>query len=641
MRHWGHKNRFVCAFLALLGWTQSTHAAATHVIPISFHQQGLVAIEWTSAIVEYDGASGNDFRIRLDFHFVEMQGALGAPAFTTAIQNVYHVFGDDSVGIPQVFPGMGLYWSSLLPGLPDGVQLNANPVQSPNFGRIFENVDGIGDIGNNIYSRQSLELPSIGNPTVVHWSVQRVGIVSNPSGQLTRGLDGTWIPLTGTFAAWQCLATIDGVQWNIATYYLPVEYCEFIDEWTPMTLSQEFGDGNLALRRTKVRYSDLRVSDGVTWFPLTEWMLTETTFEPSNDERFGWYTDGQALFSVCGDNAYATTATRTPGAMMFLDASASCGSNSIPSACDTDCNSNGMCDFDDVELGMSADCNANHVPDECEGGVIPRLALSDGFCPIHGINNLNYESYSDNRLGGNSVVTALAFGGTLSLANGSTTFVGPTFRSPAHFFPVVQNETNRGFVWLHPGNVSADGPTSIASTVKYTAEQSGDHRVVGAFARANDFMLAGDGVVVSIFRGTSAAQPIFSAAISSAHEANGDDPFLGMGVASFDLTISLVAGEDLRFAVFPGAPGDVDIAFDATALRFHIWTPTAHCLGDVNCDDSVDPDDVWPFVIALLDPPMYVAQFPTCQIAYANLNGDLAIDGRDISGFVSAILDQP
>lgn len=56
--------------------------------------------------------------------------------------------------------------------------------------------------------------------------------------------------------------------------------------------------------------------------------------------------------------------------------------------------------------------------------------------------------------------------------------------------------------------------------------------------------------------------------------------------------------------------------------------------GDLNCSGSVDVADVPLFVEALLSP----GTFGGCDISLADVNGDTLTDGRDIGGFVAAVL---
>ena len=621
----------VLGALTVLATTYRVYGIDTvgsYLRPINFYQEDLTAIEWTSTMEEYEGQAGPDFLLRLDFHFVEMEGVAGNRGFTTAIQNVYHTFLDDQVIIPPPSPGLNLYWSSLLPGLPNGVALDADPFVPPYFGRVFENVDGIGNIGNNIYNRATLGVPLPTNPIEVRWSVRRIGVETNPPAQLTRDLDGTWIPLIGTFAVWKCEAVINGVHWDIAAYYLPIEYCEFINAQTPITLTQEHFEANgggLDLRRTKVCYSDFRVSNGADWFPLQEWMIVFRIDDErgNNDNRFGWHTDGDALYSVCGAKSYETTAYRDPGQMFFLGDAASCTSPSVPASCDPDCNGNGVGDGCDISASASADCNLNGIPDECEGSTFSLVELRDAFCIVPDVNGLRYERYADNRTSGipgpgNKQVTPLAFAGTLNLGAGSAVFVGPVYNDPGFFYPYVQHELARDFVLLHPGAQGPSGPESAGAAVSFTAPFTSEYRILGDFARANDFRLAGDGVDVAIFKQFNADAPLFSGRISSDHSVDPNAPFSGSGVAPFDIHVTISEAERLRFVVFSGPPGDLDIGFDATALRFSV---RSNDYGDLNHDGHIDVMDFALFELCLTGPA--VAATSCCGPSDFESDGDV------------------
>jgi hypothetical protein len=63
--------------------------------------------------------------------------------------------------------------------------------------------------------------------------------------------------------------------------------------------------------------------------------------------------------------------------------------------------------------------------------------------------------------------------------------------------------------------------------------------------------------------------------------------------------------------------------------------------GDLNCDGVVTMADIGPFVLALLDPAGYLATFPSCDIFFADLNQDGAIDGDDTQGFVQRVFVGP
>jgi outer membrane protein assembly factor BamB len=60
--------------------------------------------------------------------------------------------------------------------------------------------------------------------------------------------------------------------------------------------------------------------------------------------------------------------------------------------------------------------------------------------------------------------------------------------------------------------------------------------------------------------------------------------------------------------------------------------------GDLNCDGTVDLDDVAPFVLALTHPSEYATAYPACDVRRADMNDDTREDGLDIPGFVSRVL---
>ncbi|TWT41908.1 hypothetical protein RAS1_30320 [Phycisphaerae bacterium RAS1] len=61
-------------------------------------------------------------------------------------------------------------------------------------------------------------------------------------------------------------------------------------------------------------------------------------------------------------------------------------------------------------------------------------------------------------------------------------------------------------------------------------------------------------------------------------------------------------------------------------------------LGDMNCDGAVNVLDINPFVLALIDPVAYAAQFPGCNILNGDTNGDGNVDVLDINPFVAILV---
>ena len=63
-------------------------------------------------------------------------------------------------------------------------------------------------------------------------------------------------------------------------------------------------------------------------------------------------------------------------------------------------------------------------------------------------------------------------------------------------------------------------------------------------------------------------------------------------------------------------------------------------LGDLDCDGAVNFSDIAPFVLALVDPDGYAAQYPQCAIARADMDQSGAVDGRDVQPFVDTLLER-
>ncbi len=61
-------------------------------------------------------------------------------------------------------------------------------------------------------------------------------------------------------------------------------------------------------------------------------------------------------------------------------------------------------------------------------------------------------------------------------------------------------------------------------------------------------------------------------------------------------------------------------------------------LGDMNCNGVVTLADVPAFSLALTDANGYAAAYPGCDIELADMSADNVIDGRDIDGFIAALV---
>ncbi|TWT41898.1 hypothetical protein RAS1_30220 [Phycisphaerae bacterium RAS1] len=60
--------------------------------------------------------------------------------------------------------------------------------------------------------------------------------------------------------------------------------------------------------------------------------------------------------------------------------------------------------------------------------------------------------------------------------------------------------------------------------------------------------------------------------------------------------------------------------------------------GDMNCDGAADVLDINAFVLALLDPMAYAAQFPNCDVRNGDVDGDGMANVLDINPFVALLL---
>jgi|GEM_PF-5679952 len=77
--------------------------------------------------------------------------------------------------------------------------------------------------------------------------------------------------------------------------------------------------------------------------------------------------------------------------------------------------------------------------------------------------------------------------------------------------------------------------------------------------------------------------------------------------------------------------------FPALVNAFELADLPAFDLGDLNCDGSVDFDDIDAFMLALNSGTSYHATYPDCERALADCNGDGYVDFDDIDFFVALL----
>jgi hypothetical protein len=311
------------AFGAPATLAYDTAGCMLHVDPSRFNHGNLVQLTWQAQIFEYDftPTDPNPFKIRIEFNSVGFGGRNGIHYVGAMIQNVAHTFSDDAYGQIDPFPALGLYLSSLNQNWPDsfhGLSINCDTTQPPRFGRCFQDIDWLELCGKNIYTRQNVGNPSPSTSVTVRWTVTKGDTVVNPQGNLSRNLNGEWVPLVGTFVKWNFQIEIDNVPYDVADYYLPIEDAEYILAGDPLTLHQEYfgsADRILDSQKCTVRYTDMRAYDGTGWHSLEDWNLTWRIDDGAGnaDNRFGWKSDGSSLISRVGHESDITECSRDVG----------------------------------------------------------------------------------------------------------------------------------------------------------------------------------------------------------------------------------------------------------------------------------------------------------------------------------------
>jgi hypothetical protein len=86
-------------------------------------------------------------------------------------------------------------------------------------------------------------------------------------------------------------------------------------------------------------------------------------------------------------------------------------------------------------------------------------------------------------------------------------------------------------------------------------------------------------------------------------------------------------------------PDECDIASGTSDDSNGDGIPDECQVGDMNCDGSVDFDDINPFVSALVSCSMYLQRYPNCRCENADINCDRYIDFDDIDPFVACLVN--
>jgi hypothetical protein len=83
--------------------------------------------------------------------------------------------------------------------------------------------------------------------------------------------------------------------------------------------------------------------------------------------------------------------------------------------------------------------------------------------------------------------------------------------------------------------------------------------------------------------------------------------------------------------------GDVRVSADVVDMGAYeyIRVPVP---GDLNCDGSVDFNDIDPFIVALISRDDYESQYPACDYFNGDIDGNGPVDSDDIDGFVECLI---
>ena len=85
------------------------------------------------------------------------------------------------------------------------------------------------------------------------------------------------------------------------------------------------------------------------------------------------------------------------------------------------------------------------------------------------------------------------------------------------------------------------------------------------------------------------------------------------------------------------AGGAFTTAGGRVSAYFARWGPVCP-LGDMNCDNAVDLDDINPFVTALVSQQVYHTRYPGCPWLNADIDGDGDVNFDDIVPFVNCLV---
>lgn len=83
------------------------------------------------------------------------------------------------------------------------------------------------------------------------------------------------------------------------------------------------------------------------------------------------------------------------------------------------------------------------------------------------------------------------------------------------------------------------------------------------------------------------------------------------------------------------ASGDIYFFLNGQSPAAPVHVSGAFRFGDMDCDGTINLLDAEGFVRALIDPAGFTASNPNCGYYYADMNGDGAVNGKDIAFFIA------
>lgn len=311
---------FVSPFLA-----RAYDTVGVKIIPYNFNQNNLTEIKWKAKIYEYQyNYYKNYIPLRFEYNSVKLKGSEGVAHIGAMIQNLLHKFNDGDCTVGEMPGGLGMYFTTLdrnsvyrndgksIPINLVGLKLNVNPDSFPKFRRVFQDIDGLGVVGNNIYSNEAVAIPSENLPVNIEWTVKRGNLVENPSGNLAKDLNCNNENLApGSYREWNVSVTIEqGAEtksYNVATYYLPNIYAEYLHPNTPLILFEEYfgACGNhLDVNKTKVFYYDIKVRNTTnsSYIGIGDWEINDSYDGQCGDEISSDTRHGRGIVNINGKN---------------------------------------------------------------------------------------------------------------------------------------------------------------------------------------------------------------------------------------------------------------------------------------------------------------------------------------------------